>query len=110
MCALIFLSANSGCAVFQQDSDTIYPAKSLPSTIPWDLVVLGQQPGYEWSDQKSPVWSLYYKGESYRNQATRVFAYYASPATLEATSAGEKAFPAVVLVHGGGRNCIHGVG
>lgn len=102
VCALVFLLTNPGCTVFQQDSNIIHPAKSLPSTTPWDLIALSQRPGYEWSDQKNPVWSLYYKGESYKNQPTRVFAYYASPATIEATSAGEKAFPAVVLVHGGG--------
>ena len=100
--ALVFLLTIPGCTVFQQDSNIIHPAKSLPSTTPWDLIALSQRPGYEWSDQKSPVWSLYYEGESYKNHPTRVFAYYASPATLEATSAGEKAFPAVVLVHGGG--------
>ncbi|MFH1719781.1 MAG: alpha/beta fold hydrolase [Planctomycetota bacterium] len=88
--------------MFQQDSSIIRPAKSLPSTTPWDLVDLSEPPDYEWSDQKSPVWSLYYKGEPYGNQPTRVFAYYASPATLEATSAGGRTFPTVVLVHGGG--------
>jgi dienelactone hydrolase len=99
---LVFLLANPGCMVFQQDSNIIHPAKSLPSTTPWDLIALSQRPEYEWSDQESPVWSLYYKGESYKNQPTRVFAYFASPSTLEAKSAGEKVFPAVVLVHGGG--------
>ena len=102
MCAFVFLLTNPGCRLFQQDSNIIRPAKSLPSTIPWDLISLSQRPEYEWSDQKSPVWSLYYKGEPYKNEPTRVFAYYASPATLEAKSAGARAFPAVVLVHGGG--------
>ena len=102
VCALVFLLVNPGCMVFQQDSNIIHPAKSLPSTTPWDLIALSQQPECQWSDQESPVWSLYYEGESYKNQPTRVFAYYASPATLEATSAGERAYPAVVLVHGGG--------
>jgi len=100
--ALIFLLAIPGCTVFQQDSNIIKPAKSLPSTTPWDLIALSQPPVYEWSSQDSSVWSLYYEGESYKNQPTRVFAYYASPATLEAKNAGEKVFPAVVLVHGGG--------
>jgi dienelactone hydrolase len=94
--------ANPGCTVFQQDSGTIHPAKSLPATTPWDLIALSQRPGYEWSDQESPVWSLYYEGEAYKDKPTRVFAYYASPATLDTKSAGEKDFPAVVLVHGGG--------
>ena len=106
MCTLVFLLASPGCTVFQQDSNIIHPAKSLPSTTPWDLVALSQRPEYEWSDQESPVWSLYYEGEPYKNRPTRVFAYYASPATLEAKSAGEKAYPAVVLVHGGGGTAV----
>ena len=88
--------------MFQQDSDIIRPARSLPSTTPWDLIALSRQPDYEWSDQNSPVWPLYYKAEPYKNQPTRVFAYYASPATLESKSPGARRFPAVVLVHGGG--------
>jgi cephalosporin-C deacetylase-like acetyl esterase len=99
---LIFLLANSGFTVLQQDSNIIRPAESLPSTTPWDLVALSQRPGYRWSGQESQVWPLYYEGEDYKNQPTRVFAYYASPGTLETKSVGEKAFPAVVLVHGGG--------
>src|SRR6476659_1607960 len=51
---------------------------------------------------KGPVRSLYYEGESYRGHPTRVFAYYASPATLEAKAAKRQQFPAVVLLHGGG--------
>src|SRR4030042_3877721 len=102
VCACVFLLTNPGCRVFQQDGDLIRQARSLPSTTPWDLISLSQRPEYEWSDQNSPVWSLYYKGEPYKNQTTRVFAYYASPATLEAKSGGAKAFPAIVLVHGGG--------
>jgi dienelactone hydrolase len=102
VCVLVFLFADSGCTVFRHDDNIIRPAKSLPSTTPWDLVPLSQPPEYKWSDRKSPVWSLYYNGEHYKNQSTRVFAYYASPATLEATSAVEKAYPAIVLVHGGG--------
>jgi len=102
VCALVFLLGNPGCTVLQQDSNIIHPAKSLPATTPWDLATLSEPPDYEWFDQKSPVSSLYYKGENYKDRPTRVFAYYASPATLEAKSAGEKTFPAVVLVHGGG--------
>ena len=101
-CALVFLLANPGCTVFQQDGDIIKPAKSLPSTTPWDLIDLSQPPAYEWSNQESPVWSLYYEGEPYKNQPTHVFAYYASPATLEAKNVVENSYPAVVLVHGGG--------
>ena len=99
---LATLLANSGCTVLRQDSIVIVPAESLPSSTPWDLAGLSEAPGHEWVDQNSAVWSLYYEGEPFKNKPTRVFAYYASPATLDAKSAGEETSPAVVLVHGGG--------
>jgi len=102
VCALILLLANPGCTALRKDSDVIVPAESLPSTTPWDLIALSEPPEYEWVDQNSPVWSLHYQAEPYKNRPTRVFAYYSSPATLDAKTAGEKKFPAVVLVHGGG--------
>lgn len=98
---LLCLLGNPACRAFQHDSNIIHLAKSLPSTTPWDLKALSRPPDYEWSDQSSPVWSIYYTGEPYKGQPTRVFAYYASPATLEQKDT-EKAYPAVVLVHGGG--------
>lgn len=98
--ALILVSP--GYTVLQKDSDTIRPAKSLPVTTPWDLVHLSEAPAYEWSDQQSRVWSLHYEGEHYRGEPTHVFAYYASPATINARNPEDEMFPAVVLVHGGG--------
>ncbi|MFC1761520.1 nucleoside hydrolase-like domain-containing protein [Planctomycetota bacterium] len=102
VCVLAFLWTHTGCTAFQQDSNTIHPAKSLPSTTPWDLIALSRPPEYQWADQESPVWSLHYEGEVYKGNPTRVFAYYASPVTLEVESKADKSFPAVVLVHGGG--------
>ena len=102
VCLLIFLFTNSGCTLFKHDSNIIRPAKSLPSTTPWDLAALSRPPGYEWADRQGPVCSLYYKGLPYQNHSTVVFAYYASPATLGAKSVEEKTYPAIVLVHGGG--------
>lgn len=101
LCALLLL-AGSGCAMLRPDGDVIRPSKSLPATTPWDLVALSEPPDYEWSDRESPVRALYYEGEPYKGKTTRVFAYYASPATLNSTSTAEKDYPAVVLVHGGG--------
>ncbi|MHC4568534.1 MAG: alpha/beta hydrolase family protein, partial [Planctomycetota bacterium] len=92
----------SSCTLLSQDSNAIRPAKSLPATTPWDLVALSEPPDYEWSDRDSPVRALYYSGGPYKGKPTRVFAYYASPATLNRTSPADKTFPAVVLVHGGG--------
>ena len=100
--ALVFLLSGSGCRGYQQDNDIIHPAKSLPVTIPWDLAGLSEPPEYEWSGRESSVWSLYYEGEDYKGKCTRVFAYYASPATLNPKRIKDTIFPAVVLVHGGG--------
>lgn len=97
----IVLLGGTGCSPTQQGSSVIRPAKSLPATSPWDLVALSEAPTHEWADQDSPVWSLYYRGDSYQGKPTRVFAYYASPATIKAEDT-EDTYPAVVLVHGGG--------
>jgi dienelactone hydrolase len=78
------------------------PAPKLPETTPWDLKRLSQPPAVEWLDDKSPVRSLLYAGEPYGGKPTRVFAYCATPGTLAGTKDGDKALPAVVLVHGGG--------
>jgi len=99
--ALLSFLVNPGCRIFQSGSNIIYPAESLPTTTPWDLKALSIPPEFKWSDRNNPVWSLYYKGETYKDRQTRVFAYYASPATLEQKDT-EKPYPAVVLVHGGG--------
>lgn len=69
-----------------------------PDSGPWDLADLSKPPTIEWIDQSEPIRSLYYSGETYRDKATRVFAYYGVP---EGASADNKK-PAMVLVHGGG--------
>jgi dienelactone hydrolase len=74
----------------------------LPETSPWPLERLMTAPKMEWVDQTMPVHSLFYEGEPYEGKATRVFAYYASPLTLEKPDAAEAVYPAVILVHGGG--------
>jgi dienelactone hydrolase len=89
---------------------TIVPAPELPASLPWDLAALSQPPAFEWLDETSPVRSLLYAGEPFEGHATRVFAYYATPASVAggsdagqadaATSKGP--WPGVVLVHGGG--------
>lgn len=74
----------------------------LPVSMPWDLKKLNVAPAHEWLDKQSPVWSLFYEGEPYRGKPTRVFAYYASPATFAGTPTRTTKYPAVVLIHGGG--------
>ena len=79
---------------------------SLPSAlegeIPWDLRTLSQAPDFEWLDQSDSVWSLTYTGEEYEGKETKVFAYYASPATIRMENTVSGDFPGIVLVHGGG--------
>jgi dienelactone hydrolase len=83
-------------------ADRIVPSDKLPASSPWDLKKLSEPPTFEWIDAKGPVQSLYYAGEKFRGHPTRVFAYYASPATLDPKAAQGKRYPAVVLLHGGG--------
>jgi dienelactone hydrolase len=84
-------------------AETLSKSASLPASTPWNLPSLGTAPAYEWTGEESPVRSLLFRSEPYRGKPTRVFAYYASPATIEkrAPANGEK-FPAMVLIHGGG--------
>jgi dienelactone hydrolase len=71
------------------------PASADEQIGPWNLTQLKQTPSAEWGGEREGVREVYYAGEPYRGQPTRVFAYYAKPA-------GEGPFPAMVLVHGGG--------
>ncbi len=95
--------------VAQADS-AIKPSPQLPETMPWDLEALSQPPSFEWVDEQSPVRSLFYAGEPYGGQPTRVFAYYATPGTLAGDSSLDKNLPAVVLLHGGGGNGVQRMG
>ncbi len=80
--------------------------KPLPATNPWDLAALSRAPKVEWRDEDKPIRSLLYYGEPFEGKPTKVFAYYASPATLGTDKTSGKRFPAVVLVHGGGGNAF----
>lgn len=62
----------------------------------WDLPTLEKTPEATWGARQGLSEEVYYAGEPLLGHATRVFAYYARPAT------GNGPFPAVVLVHGGG--------
>ena len=101
ICITVLLGVLPADCFGQQENGVIDPAKSLPETSPWDLAALSEATSYEWADHYGPVWSLYYQGEPYHGKPTRVFAYYASPATIKDQLPDEN-YPAVVLVHGGG--------
>ena len=72
----------------------------LPKDIPWNMGALKQSPKFNWVRQNGKVRALMYAGEKYRGNATRVFAYYASPKTLGQSV--DNNVPGIVLVHGGG--------
>lgn len=71
-------------------------ARSAPFTGPWDLEQLKQTPECTWGETSGLVREVYYEGEPYHDQPTRVFGYYGRP------KEGKGPFPAMVLVHGGG--------
>ena len=62
----------------------ITAAPELPATLPWDLAALSLPPDVEWLDDKAPVRSLLYAGEPFKGKATRVFAFHATPASIDA--------------------------
>lgn len=97
ICILLFLAASSGFA-----DDSITPSPRLPDTTPWNLDELSKPPEFTWEDSTTSVRSLFYGGETYQEKPTRVFAYYATPGTLQGDTTLDKNLPAVVLVHGGG--------
>ena len=74
----------------------------LPDFTPWDVKALEKAPVFEWLDRSGAVHSLLYEAEPYGGKKTRVFAYYASPATLGLAKGAGGRFPGMVLVHGGG--------
>ena len=82
--------------------DKIGRSPELPDTMPWDLIQLSEVPEFRWEDEKSPIRSLIYTGENYLGEPTEVFAFYASPETIGGNVAGEREYPGIVLVHGGG--------
>lgn len=80
---------------------SIQKSDSLPATLPWDLASLSKAPDHEWGEDKE-VRSLHFRGEPFKGNATRIFAYYATPGTLAGDLSLDKDLPGIVLVHGGG--------
>lgn len=56
----------------------------------------------KWLDDQSPIRSLTYQNESYQDEPTDVFAFYATPGSIHGDEDLDHDLPAVVLIHGGG--------
>jgi dienelactone hydrolase len=65
-------------------------------TGPWKMAELKQPPAAEFGKTDGLVQEVYYENVPFKGKPTRVFAYYARPAT------GDGPFPAMLCVHGGG--------
>lgn len=104
-CRLLWLLAIAGIAASCERlpaADAIAASPKLPDTAPWNLTQLSQPPAFEWTDADAPVRSLLFAGEPYHGEPTQVFAYYATPGTVNGKADQAGSLPAVVLVHGGG--------
>jgi len=65
-------------------------------TGPWNLDALKTVPSATWGEKTETVQEVYYENEPVDGKPTRVFAYYARPASSDGP------VPGMVLVHGGG--------
>lgn len=74
----------------------MFASSASAGTGPWNLKALQQTPAATWGARTGLVQSVFYEGEPFQGQPTRVFAYVGRPAE------GSGPFPAMVLVHGGG--------
>lgn len=69
----------------------------------WELPSLREAPEFRWVQQEGAIHSLLYSGQPLSGEATEIFAFYASPATLQGKRQGSASeYPGVVLIHGGG--------
>jgi dienelactone hydrolase len=109
LCILVFCCVAVVASAEEPGRGRITPASELPATLPWDLAALSVPPAVEWLDAAAPVRSLLYAGEPIQGRATRVFALYATPASIrgvpgvddDAAPAQAGPWPGIVLVHGG---------
>lgn len=99
ICLALSIVGALTCATAQEVA--IRKSASLPASAPWNLEVLSKTPEFKWAEGRE-VRGLFYAGEPYQGNATRVFAWYATPGTLAGDPAKDRNLPGIVLVHGGG--------
>ena len=63
------------------------------------MAALSKVPPATWGEAQEQIQEVYYEGENFKGKPTRVFAYYGKPD-------GAGPFPAIILVHGGGRTAF----
>lgn len=100
MLTRLFRALLSGIFIFA--SPLLQAEKNTPP--PWDFARLSQAPAHEWLVKEGPMRALTYTGLPFQGKPSQVFAYYASPATINAAppDGSTSKFPGVVLIHGGG--------
>ncbi len=96
---LFTLITSVSCASAQQ----IVQKANEPNNV-WGSKLLTTIPKYKFiSDDTACVKELIYEGVGYANlPKTEVFAYYATPGTINHNASLDKNLPAIVFVHGGG--------
>mgnify|MGYP006283186535 CR=1 FL=1 len=97
--AILLVSLLFPCCLVSQEPSGDRPPEI--EEIPWDFEGMLKAPACRWLQDTARVRALLYEGEPYHGNKTEIFAFYASPATLD-TALARQSFPAVVLVHGGG--------
>lgn len=106
ICAVIICAVTMGTFSNPCVTAADEPTAQRPGT--WPVARLkADVPKFRVVDDKGPIHSIIYSGETINGEPTEVFAFYASPKTLAASrkTVGGKTddkFPGIVLIHGGG--------
>jgi len=78
-------------------------ADAEPVLRSWHVELAGDSPSFEWISTEGTIHSLEFDGPEYMGRHTRVYALYADPSTLNPnTAVTTAAYPAILLIHGGG--------
>lgn len=88
-------------SLHSEAGETAIKAAAPEHVGPWNTSSLFKTPEFEWMNE-GEIRGIFYKGEPYKGEPSRVFAWYASPGTLAGDTTLDKSLPAMVLVHGGG--------
>lgn len=97
LCIVLLIACFSSHAVVQADDA---PTAGTPGVWPIERLKT-EVPKFRIEDPAAKLQSLIYEGETVDGETTEVFAFYASPKTL-GNSEGDKTYPGIVLIHGGG--------